>query len=105
MFARDESQATLRDAGSNVKAGLETNSVAAQSYTAAQVALVGCLVFGEVPLVGDVLEVALGPGAFLAGAALIAGGLLELGPANLSPFVRQQNNQQQAPRPPDLTSF
>ncbi|KAH8045950.1 phospholipid methyltransferase [Aureococcus anophagefferens] len=46
-----------------------------------------CLAAGGVPLVGGPIQAVAGPGLVVAGAGFIGAGLLELGPANLTPFA------------------
>eukprot|EP00930_Biecheleria_cincta_P100011 TRINITY_DN91619_c0_g1_i1.p1 TRINITY_DN91619_c0_g1~~TRINITY_DN91619_c0_g1_i1.p1 ORF type:complete len:225 (+),score=33.74 TRINITY_DN91619_c0_g1_i1:41-715(+) len=55
-------------------------------FVAAQFAVLGCILFGNVPVVGDALTVLAGPGFMLLGLGLIVAGLIELRDV-LSPWV------------------
>ncbi|KAI2492386.1 isoprenylcysteine carboxyl methyltransferase [Fragilaria crotonensis] len=56
-----------------------------ETYTVAQFALLGCIVGGGIPIIGDVVMFLLGPGLLLAGAALLIVSLSDLGDS-LSPW-------------------
>ena len=71
----------------NVRESLKKDSGSSQVLVVLQLALIGALAFGSVPFVGEALEFAAGPGLLLSGLALIATGILELGPKNLTPSL------------------
>jgi protein-S-isoprenylcysteine O-methyltransferase Ste14 len=56
-----------------------------ETYTVAQFALLGCILGGGIPLIGDALMLLLGPGLLLAGAGLLIVSLSDLGDS-LSPW-------------------
>eukprot|EP00980_Cylindrotheca_fusiformis_P018292 scaffold5966_cov118-Cylindrotheca_fusiformis.AAC.17 len=54
-------------------------------YFLAQAALLVCIIFGGIPIVGDVLSI-LGPLSLLAGVGVVAAAALDLGSDSLSPY-------------------
>lgn len=54
-------------------------------YVFGQVALLLCILLGDVPVVGGILQFVMGPGLLLSGIAIIVAGVVEMGPA-LSPW-------------------
>ena len=56
-------------------------------FVGAQVVLLVLLAVGDVPGVGAAAQAVAGPGCLAGGLALIAAGVLELGPGNLTPFA------------------
>mmetsp|Transcript_3723 Transcript_3723/g.4886 ORF Transcript_3723/g.4886 Transcript_3723/m.4886 type:complete len:291 (-) Transcript_3723:1940-2812(-) len=60
-------------------------------YFVLQAVLVLCILFGDVPVIGDTLKIILGPGLVLLGGSVAALGVVELG-ANLSPFPKPPKN-------------
>lgn len=68
----------------NVAVGDSTERLA---YVGAQALLLVLLAVGDVPVVGGLAQAVAGPGCLVGGLALIGLGVVELGPANLTPFV------------------
>ncbi|CAB9530172.1 Isoprenylcysteine carboxyl methyltransferase (ICMT) family [Seminavis robusta] len=58
-----------------------------EAFAAAQFALLGCIVFGGIPFVGDYMMILLGPCLMLAGVLSIILSISDLGSNNLSPWV------------------
>ena len=99
MIADWEARQARRDGGAraadvassfaeNVRANVAGGSTAPSLlFVAGQAVLLLCLAAGGVPLVGGPIQAVAGPGLVVAGAGFIGAGLLELGPANLTPFA------------------
>ena len=56
------------------------------AFVGAQAVLLLLLAVGDVPMLGAPLQAVTGPGLILGGLGLIAAGVLELGPTNLTPY-------------------
>lgn len=76
-----------------IKANLMQGSIGSrgETYTIAQFALLGCILGGGIPILGDALMLLLGPGLLVAGAAVVLLSLNDLGDA-LSPWPVPSEN-------------
>jgi len=62
-----------------------------EGYFVLQIALILCILFGTVPVVGSVLNLVLGPGFVLLGGSVLSIGVVELG-TNLTPWPSPPKN-------------
>ena len=63
-----------------------------EAYFVLQMTLVLCILFGEIPFIGDFVSFLLGPGLLTLGASLMALGIAELGSSNLTPWPSPAKN-------------
>jgi protein-S-isoprenylcysteine O-methyltransferase Ste14 len=91
----DDVRSALVEARAGALANVREGSLGSRGepYVAAQFALLGCIAGGGVPLVGDPLSLAAGPGLVALGGGLVLSGVLELRGV-LSPWIVPSENNE-----------